>query len=66
MARIRLVVEISLGLGILFGQSIEAENHWLRTPHTALHDTSPLEFMLQGDMSRLSVIAGLVQEERGL
>ena len=65
-ARIRLVVEISLGLGILFGQSVEAENHWLRNPRTVLHDTSPLDFMLEGDMSHLSVVAGLVQEERGL
>ncbi len=65
-ARIRHVISISLGLEILFGNDVDAENAWLRCPREELDHASPLNHMLEGDVDHLSRVAALVRRERGL
>lgn len=60
------VVAISLGLGALFDEHIEAERAWLNQPRTRFSDRTALEFMLEGSMINLWQVADLVAEERGL
>jgi Protein of unknown function (DUF2384) len=60
------VLGISLGLGALFNDSEEAELLWLREPRPALGGRSAIEFMLEGRMSNLMVVAQMVAAERGL
>lgn len=65
-ARIRHVLLISLGLEILFRNDTVAENAWLRCPQAGLGGSSPLDYMLRGDMVRLLTVAEIVKRERGL
>ena len=60
------VIAISIGLGILFGESIDAENQWLRNPRQMLDGKSPLDYMLGGQMIDLIAINRMVERERGL
>lgn len=64
--RIGYVVGISVGLGTIFDESVEAELAWLNTPHAKLKGMTPLAHMLGGRMSALMVVAGLVAEAREL
>lgn len=65
-SRIRHVLLISLGLEILFRNDIVAENAWLRCAHAGLDGSSPLDYMLTGDMVQLLTVAGIVKRDRGL
>jgi hypothetical protein len=56
------VLAISLGLGALFNESVEAEKVWMRHWHPAL-ECSPLEAILLGDIDG---VVALVNYERGL
>ncbi|MCY4463498.1 MAG: DUF2384 domain-containing protein [Albidovulum sp.] len=60
------VIAISIGLGILYGESIDAENQWLRNPRQILDGKSPLDYMLGGKMIDLITINRMVERERGL
>ena len=60
------VIAISIGLGILYGESIDAENQWLRNPRQILDGKSPLDYMLGGQMIDLITINRMVERERGL
>ena len=60
------VIAISIGLGILCGESIDAENQWLRRPRDILDRRSPLDYMLEGQMINLITINRMVELERGL
>ena len=60
------VIAISIGLGILFGESIDAENQWLRNPRQMLDGKTPLDYMLGGQMIDLIAINRMVERERGL
>ena len=60
------VIAISIGLGILYGESIDAENQWLRRPREILDGRSPLDYMLGGRMINLITINRMVERERGL
>ena len=64
--RIGYVVGISLGLGALFGEVIEAELGWLKDPREQLNGMSSLDYMLEGHMANLFAIAEIVARERGL
>ena len=64
--RVGYVVGISLGLGALFGDIIDAEIDWLRHPRKWLDGVSPLEHMLEGHIANLIVVAEMVKHERGL
>ena len=60
------VVAISLGLGVLFDEHIEAERAWLNQPRTRFSDRTALDYMLEGSMTNLLQVADLVEAERGL
>ena len=60
------IVVISLALGALFDENIEAENDWLRQPRAGLEDKTPLEHMLGGSMVHLLDVVQLTRRERGL
>jgi hypothetical protein len=60
------ILGISLGLGALFNDSEEAELLWLREPRPALGGRSAIDFMLEGRMANLMVVAQIVAAERGL
>ena len=60
------VLGISLGLGAIFNEVLEAELAWLNTPHPALASRTPLSFMLLGKMANVMSVAALVAKERGL
>jgi hypothetical protein len=64
--RAAYIVGISVGLGALFNEVVQAELGWLNRPHPALRDQSPLPFMLQGQMSNVITVSALVAEEQGL
>lgn len=64
--RVGFVLGISLGLGSVFDESVQAELAWLNKRHARLGTQTPLEFMLQGRMVNLATVAGLVAEERAL
>ena len=64
--RVGLVVGISLGLGALFDESVEAEVIWLNSERVELQGRSALEHMLQGRISNLFFVEQLVRLERGL
>ncbi|MDE0302621.1 MAG: hypothetical protein OXJ38_05355 [Gammaproteobacteria bacterium] len=59
------IVGISLGLGALFGEAIDAEIDWLKCPRKKLQNKSPLEYMLEGHLVNLFAIAEMVRHERG-
>jgi hypothetical protein len=60
------VLGISLGLGALFDDSEEGELLWLKEPRSALGGQSAIDFMLEGRMTNLMVVAHMVATERGL
>lgn len=60
------IVGISLGLGAVFGEAIDAEIDWLKCPRVKLQNKSPLDYMLEGHLVNLFAIAELVKHERGL
>lgn len=64
--RVGYVVSIGLALDALFGQAVDAEIGWLRQPRARLGGKSALEYMLEGHMANLFVIAKMVTHERGL
>ena len=60
------IVGISLGLGSIFGEVVDAEIAWLKCPRVGLQNKSPLDYMLEGHLVNLFVIAEMVKHERGL
>ena len=64
--RVGYVLGISLGLGALFDEHEEAELSWLMAQRDALNGQSALNFMLEGRMVNLMIVADLVARERGL
>ncbi len=64
--RIAYILRISLGLGSVFNEAVEAELNWLNKTRPELNDKSAFDYMLEGHMSNLFVIADLVEHERGL
>lgn len=60
------ILGISVGLGALFDEAEVAELAWLTAPREALSGQSALNFMLEGRMANLMVVAGMVARERGL
>ena len=64
--RVVYVVSISLGLGALFDESVDAENDWLNLPREGLNHESPLMYMLKGHMVNLMTVVEMVEHERGL
>ncbi len=60
------ILGISVGLGALFDESVEAEVTWLNTAHSKLRGVAPLALMLGGRMASLMTVAQLVAEEREL
>ncbi len=64
--RIAYILRISLGLGSVFNEAVEAELNWLNKTRPELNDKSAFDYMLEGHMSNLFIIADLVEHERGL
>ena len=64
--RVGCVVGISLGLGTVFGESINAEIGWIRKPRAKLNDKTAIAYMLEGHMVNLFIIDEMVKHERGL
>ncbi len=50
----------------MFNEVVEAELNWLNKARPELNDQSALDYMLEGHMSNLLVIADLVEQERVL
>jgi hypothetical protein len=63
--RIGYVMAITLGLGALFDENVDAEIGWLQTEHPFLKEP-PLAFMLRGRMKHLITVADIVRAERAL
>ena len=64
--RIGYVVGISLGLGALFGEIVDAERGWLNEARKALNGKSPLDYMLDGHMLSIITVVDMVAHERGI
>jgi len=64
--RVGYVLGISLGLGALFDEHEAAELTWLMAPRDTLSGQSALNFMLEGHMVNLLIVADMVARERGL
>jgi hypothetical protein len=64
--RMGYIVGISVGLGAVFDEAVQAELDWLHRPHPKLADRTPLSVMLMGHMAQLITVADLVSEERAL
>ena len=64
--RAGFVVSISLGLGAIFGEVVDAEISWLSHRRKKLNNKSPLEYILEGHMENLFFVAEMVKHERGL
>ena len=64
--RIGYIVGISLGLGTIFGEDVEAEIIWLCTPREQLGNLSPLQYLLKGQFVNLLAVVELVRLERGM
>ena len=64
--RATCVVGIGMSLFSLFGESAEAEIHWLNHPRTNLQNRSPLAYMLEGRMENIFTVVNMVKHERGL
>jgi hypothetical protein len=60
------VLAISVGLGAVFNEVIDAERKWLNLPNSKLNDKTPLAFMLEGRMANILTVLRLVEQERGL
>jgi uncharacterized protein (DUF2384 family) len=64
--RVGYIVGISVGLGAVFDEAVQAELDWLHRPHPKLANRAPISVMLMGHMAQLITVADLVAEERGL
>jgi len=64
--RVGYIVGISVGLGAVFDEAVQAELDWLHRPHPKLTDRAPLSLMLMGHMAQLITVSDLVAEERAL
>jgi Antitoxin Xre/MbcA/ParS C-terminal toxin-binding domain len=64
--RAAYVLAISVGLGAVFNEVIDAERKWLNLPNGNLNDKTPLAFMLEGRMANIVTVLRLVEQERGL
>ena len=64
--RVGYVAAVGLGLGALLGEAVDAEIRWLKQPRARLDGKSALEYMLEGHMASLFVVARMVTHERGL
>jgi hypothetical protein len=60
------IVGISLGLGAVFNNSLDAELAWLRRSSSKFGNRSALSIMLDGRMKDLMIVAAAVARERGL
>lgn len=56
------LLAISIGLGALFGESLEAERAWMQTFHPALK-CRPLVALIRGETA---AVLAVVNNERGL
>ncbi len=64
--RIAYFLCISLGLGTVFNEAVEAELNWLNRTRPELNDKSAFDYMLEGNLSNLFIVADLVDHERRL
>jgi uncharacterized protein (DUF2384 family) len=64
--RVGYIVGISVGLGAVFDEAVQAELDWLHRPHPKLADRTPLNVMLMGHMAQLITVSDLVAAERAL
>jgi uncharacterized protein (DUF2384 family) len=64
--RVGYIVGISVGLGAVFDEAVQAELDWLHRPHSKLADRAPLSIILMGHMAQLITVSDLVAEERAL
>jgi hypothetical protein len=60
------VLAISVGLGTIFNEVIDAEREWLNLPNCKLNGKTPLAFMLEGPMRNILMVLRVVEQERGL
>lgn len=60
------ILAVSLGLGSIFNEVVEAELMWLKTAHEKLAGRTPLTVMLEGKMTALMAVAAVVADERAL
>jgi hypothetical protein len=60
------VLAISVGLGAIFNEVIDAERKWLNLPNHKLNGKTPLAFMLEGPMRNILMVLRVVEQERGL
>jgi Protein of unknown function (DUF2384) len=64
--RAAFVLAISVGLGAIFNEVIDAERKWLNLPNHKLNGKTPLAFMLEGPMKNILMVLRVVEQERGL
>jgi hypothetical protein len=64
--RVGYIIGISVGLGAVFDEAVQAELDWLHRPHPKLANRAPLSVMLMGRMAQLITVSDLVAEERAL
>ncbi len=64
--RVAHIIAISIGLGILYDENIDAEKQWLKTPRRILGNRSPFGCMQNTGMDDLITINRMVERERGL
>jgi hypothetical protein len=64
--RVGYTIGISVGLGAVFDEAVQAELDWLHKPHPKLGSRTPLRVMLMGRMAQLITVSDLVAEERAL
>jgi hypothetical protein len=64
--RAAYVLAISVALGTVFNEVIDAERKWLNLPNGKLNGKTPLAFMLEGRMGNILMVLRLVEQERGL
>jgi Protein of unknown function (DUF2384) len=60
------LLAISVGLGAIFNEVIDAERKWLNLSNSKLNGKTPLDFMLEGRMGNILMVLRLVEQERGL
>jgi hypothetical protein len=60
------LLAISIGLGTIYNEVLDAERRWINLPHPKLGMKTPLAFMLEGHMGNILSVLRLVEEERGL
>lgn len=64
--RISLVIGISLGLGALFDENLEAERAWIRVPREALNGDAPIDHMIRKGLDNIENVVDLLNKERGI